>query len=172
MRLSGCKVRQLTFSLIVCESVAVLSLAAGTMWIGHAILGGIAILVGILWLTLSLTRKWVHAPKLAWLYMASAAVGTLILMPDLWMLLCVIAALCAWDLGELMHRFSRAGNVGQEATLIRRHLLRLASLALAGSALGVAAISAHISLPFGIAVALAVLATALLASAARRAAIS
>ena len=167
--------RPVQLSLALCIAIAALSLATGVAlnaqlpsdWLRVSITGGFAILIGLLWLVLSLTSQWAHAPKIGWLYIIAAALGVLTLLPAGLLLVCVVASLLAWDLGEFSRRLAAAGRVEQADLLVRQHLSLLLPVGLAGLALGAASLLVHVPLSFGVAAVVAGLAVAVLALAAR-----
>ncbi len=141
---------------IIAICLATLSLgigyAAARYW---AMLPMFAFLCG-LWLGLRLQNwGWVHSIALL-IYSGLAAFGLLARVPAVWMLICLLAALSAWDLEYFLRRVK---SIEQEETarlLAQQHLQRLAAvdgvgLILAGAAL---AVQSRFSLGVGLVVGL------------------
>jgi hypothetical protein len=134
---------------LFCAGLATLALAlsyAGqALWAG----AGLCIAIGLLWLGGQWRgADWVAEPCLAGCA-GLAAFGAWQERPAGWMLLGVVAALAAWDLGHFAGRLRRAGHVAQRPELIRAHLRQLTIVVAIGALLGAFALGLRIELTFG-----------------------
>lgn len=143
---------------LLCASLATFALALGyadrSFWAGV----GIAVVIGMLWLAGD-WRGWDWAAEpclIGWV--ALATFGAWLGLMAGWMLLGVVTALAAWDLGHFAARLRGAGAITPPAELTRDHLRRLAIVAGAGLMLGGLALSVRVELTFGWALLAAVLA--------------
>lgn len=75
----------------------------------------------------------------------------------LWGLLAVTAAMIAWDLGSFRARLTIAGSVAHPEALVRKHLSRLAQVALVGFGLGAVGLFVRVDYGIGTVVGLALL---------------
>lgn len=149
-------VRLLRVAIVVACGCLALGYAWGGNWPGAASSLGL----GILWLVLrSPRRPWLPTPAFAGC-VALAAAGTWLRLGAGWMLLAVVAALCAWDLEGLDRRLERLAPAGARPALERRHLRRLGPVASLGLLLGLAALVVELRLEFWPALLLGLLAIA------------
>jgi hypothetical protein len=105
-------------------------------------------------------RPWA-APLALVGFVGLAAVGLQLDLAAGWMLLAVVAALCAWDLEHLEERLSHPGYAGSQAAhraMEKGHLRRLMSVATVGFFLGSAALLVQARITFLPAVLLSLLA--------------
>jgi hypothetical protein len=143
---------------LLCAGMATLALALGygdqALWAGV----GIDIAIGLLWLAGDWRIwDWAAAPCLAG-WTGLAAFGAWQGLAAGWMLIAVIAALAAWDLGHFAMHLRDAGAIAQPADLARAHLRQLAIVVVSGTLLGSIALGMRIELTFGWAILAAVLA--------------
>lgn len=131
--------------------------AAGTLAWVYA-LGGwwppalAAAAVGLLWL-FGAWRGWAWSGSLGLLLMVSGAAGAYLLGGGLGgPLAAVVAALCAWDLENLLRLLQSAPRTPAVGRIERRHLLRLLLVTLLS--VGLAGGGALLSLPMGTGIAL------------------
>jgi hypothetical protein len=87
----------------------------------------------------TLDWAWIHSVMLL-LFTAQAAFGILAGLPAVWMLLCLAAALSAWDLEYFLRRVSSVEREAAAHSLARQHLRRLAAVIGAGLLAGGAAL--------------------------------
>jgi hypothetical protein len=141
---------------LLCAGLATLALALG--YAGLALWGvGVAVAIGLLWLAGD-WRSWDWAADVCLAgWVSLAAFGTWQALPAGWMLIGVVAALAAWDLGHFAVRLRSAGAI-PPAELTRAHLRQLAIVAAAGLLLGGIALGIRVELTFGWALLTAVLA--------------
>lgn len=124
--------------------LATLALGVGYAWPwgegGYWLMLPVIAFLGGLWLGLSRSRwGWIHSIALL-IYIGLAALGALLRLPAGWMLLCLAAALSAWDLAYFLRRVSSVEREEIARLLARQHLQRLGlviglGLLLAGAAL-------------------------------------
>lgn len=114
--------------------------------------------LGLLWLG-GYWRDWLWVTPLglAGFAMASAA-GLLQAFGAGWMVLCLVAALCAWDLHYLVHSLRDLEPVGAHRVLERGHIRRLLAVGGLSLALAAVALSVEIELTFFLALLLGLLA--------------
>jgi hypothetical protein len=134
---------------LLSASLATFALALGyanqSLWGGV----GIAVVIGLLWLAGDWRGwDWAAEPCLAG-WVALAAFGAWVGLTAGWMLLGVVAALAAWDLGHFAARLRGAGAIPPPSELTRDHLRRLAIVAGAGLLLGGIALGIRVELTFG-----------------------
>jgi hypothetical protein len=144
--------------ILLCTGLATFVLALGyagqALWAGV----GIAAAIGLLWLAGDWRGwDWVAEPCLVG-WVSLAAFGVWQGLPAGWMLIGVVAALAAWDLGHFAMRLRNAGAIPQAAEMMRAHLRRLAVVAAAGLLLGGIALGIRVELTFGWAILAAALA--------------
>ncbi len=140
-----------------------IGLATGTLALGYALAGpwigalGSGLL-GLLWLALDGQRwKWLASAGLI-LCTGLAAFGITQSLPAAAMLLCLLAALTAWDLDDFRSDIELKGEVQRATVLQRQHLQRLLVTDLLGLALGLVALQVRTRLTFGVALLLGLLA--------------
>jgi len=143
---------------LLCAGIATLAVALGyavqSLWAGV----GIVLVVGLLWLAGDWRGwDWAASPCLTG-WIGLAAFGVWQALPAGWMLIGVVAALAAWDLGHFAMRLRDAGAVMQPAELTRAHLRRLAFVAALGLLLGGIALGIQVEVTFGWAILAAALA--------------
>ena len=130
-------------------SILMICLATIALGIGYAAAGYWPVLpffafTGGLWLGLRLLKRgWIHSLALM-LYTGLAAFGVLALASSVWMLLCLAAAVAAWDLEYFLRRLESVEQQEAARLLAQQHLRRLAvvsglGLLLAGAAMAVEA---------------------------------
>jgi hypothetical protein len=134
---------------LLCAGLATLALALGyadqSLWDGV----GVAVALGLLWLAGD-WRSWdgtADACLAGWVGLA--AFGAWQELPAGWMLIGVVAALAAWDLGHFGVRLRAAGAIPPPAELTRAHLRQLAIVAASGLLLGGIALGLRFELTFG-----------------------
>jgi hypothetical protein len=143
---------------LLCAGLATFTLALGyanqALWIG----AGIDVAIGLLWLAGDWRGwDWVAGLCLAG-WVGLAALGVWQGLPAGWMLIGVVAALAAWDLGHFAARLRTAGTITRPAELTRAHLRQLAIVVAAGLLLGGIALGIRVELTFGWAILTAALA--------------
>jgi hypothetical protein len=143
---------------LLCAGMATLALALGyasqALWAGI----GVDVAIGLLWLAGDWRGwDWTADPCLTG-WVGLAAFGAWQGLPAGWMLLGVVAALAAWDLGHFAMRLRSAGAITQPAELTRAHLHQLAIVVAAGLLLGGIALGIRVELTFGWAILIAALA--------------
>ena len=132
----------------VCLGLACLALAAGYALGGLWTWGLAALLPLLLWL-IGLGRPW-SLPAAAGLvaFATLAAAGLLAGLAPAWMLLALVAALCAWDLDHLARRLAATDLVPHRRDLEKHHLLRLLAVAGLGLLLALVALEVELQLTF------------------------
>lgn len=133
---------------LLCAGLATLALALG--YASSALWGiGSAVALGLLWLAGD-WRGWDWANDVCLAgWVGLAAFGAWQGLPAGLMLLGVVAALAAWDLGHFAARLRDAGAITPPSELTRDHLRRLAGVAGAGLLLGSIALGVRVELTFG-----------------------
>jgi hypothetical protein len=123
-------------------------------WLWVAVVG----LLAVLWL-LGYWRglAWVAPVGLAG-FTAAAALGLLMGLAAGWMVVGLLAALCAWDLHRFVQRLRGVERVEAEAGLERRHLRRLLAVAGLGLLTAFLALRIEVRLTFLMALLLGLLA--------------
>jgi hypothetical protein len=143
---------------LLCAGMATLALALG--YAGQALWAGVGVdvAIGLLWLVGDWrSLDWRADPCLAgWVGMA--AFGAWQGLPAGWMLIGLVAALAAWDLGHFAMRLRGVGAITEFAELTRAHLRQLAFVVGAGLLLGGIALGIRVELTFGWAILTAALA--------------
>ena len=140
-------------------AVATVSLIIGAALSGswRTALGAAA--VGVL-SAVAISREWGRpVGGLSFAGLVSLAVGAVLAgTHPLWSLLGVTAALVSWDLHTFRSRLASVDTVTQPGVLVRKHLRRLAVVALIGFGLGAAAVLVRVNYGIATVVGLAVLA--------------
>ena len=114
--------------------------------------------LGFLWL-LGRWYGWGWVASVALVFFVGAAVvGLWLNLGAGWMLLGVVAALCAWDLDHFVQRLMSVGRVERERELERAHLQRLLIVSGLGFLLAAVALGINVKLDFGAVFLLALLA--------------
>ena len=137
-------------------------LAAGALALGYGLIGlwtwaVSAVGLGFLWL-LGQQRGWGWAASVGLtLFVSAAAVGLWLDAGAGWMLVCVVAALSAWDLDQFTQRLNGVGRVERLRDLEQRHLQRLLIVAVLGLTLSVIALGIRVEFGFGAALLLGLL---------------
>ena len=131
-----------------------LGYATSRLWTGALFIAAL----GVLWL---LGRRygwgWVASVALVF-FVGAAVVGLWLNLGAGWMLLGVVAALCAWDLDHFAQRLMSVGRVERERELERAHLQRLLIVSGLGFLLAAVALGINVKLNFGAVFLLALLA--------------
>jgi hypothetical protein len=142
---------------LLCAGLATFALALG--YAGQALWGvGVAIAIGLLWLAGDWRSwDWTADTCLAG-WVGLAALGAWQGLTAGCMLLGVVMALAAWDLGHFAVRLRAAGALPPPAELTRAHLRQLAIVAATGLLLGSIALGIRFELTFGWALLIAALA--------------
>jgi len=91
---------------------------------------------------------WPASIGLAYFIIASAG-GVLVGIPAGWLLICVTAALLAWDLDYFIRRTRQADKIIDPSRLERKHLNRLMLIAGLGLIVGGLALTVRIEIKFG-----------------------
>jgi hypothetical protein len=146
-------------ALILSILLGTASLAMGYLQGGAAEYSRWFFLLAVLWL-ITHFRKWYWFSSIALLVIIiAAAYGVWRGVPTVWMLLGAVGGLLAWDLSDFARRLSYASPMDDTRSMERRHLERVAIVAMLG--VGLALISVFIRverLAFEVAVALVLLA--------------
>jgi hypothetical protein len=105
--------------------------------------------IGALWF-LSQWRHWTWAASLGlFVFISAAGVGIWIGLSPILMAIGVLGSLSAWDLADFSRRLGSAAPGDDLRKLEKKHLIRLASLAVVGLALILAALVLHTQISFG-----------------------
>jgi uncharacterized membrane protein len=138
-------------------------LAAGVPALGFMLeglrIGALCALVpGLLWLACDWQRwRWTASVGLI-LCTVLAVSGLTQGLPAAWMLVCLTAALMAWDLDGFRRTLEDQGEVQRAVLLQRQHLQRLLMVCLVGLGLGLVALQIRTRLTLGVALSLGLLA--------------
>jgi len=144
----------LTVSIILAGAALTVAYGLGALW-----LPAVGILV--------LKALWIVAQRANWswmgwlmvvLFAGAAAVGTLLGLTPIPLVVGLIAALSAWDLGEFARQLRCVDAVEHEQALKRRHLRRLLIVDGLGLLFALLTLSIQIKLSFGLAVVLGLVA--------------
>ncbi len=147
--------RRARWILAFCTLLAAGGAAAGYAQAGQLNAGLWLAAIGLGWLAARrLDWGWIDALALL-LYAGAAGVGMLFHAPAGWMLICLAAALSAWDLAYFLRRVQGVEEEQAYRALERQHLQRLgvviaAGLVVAGAAIALAA-QLRIRYSFGLA---------------------
>jgi hypothetical protein len=132
---------------LLCAGMATLALALG--YAGQTLWVGVDVAIGLLWLAGD-WRGWDWTNDLCLTgWVGLAAFGAWQGLPAGWMLIGLVAALAAWDMGHFAVRLRGAGAITRPAELTRAHLHQLALVAGAGLLLGGIALGLRFKLTFG-----------------------
>jgi len=146
-------------ALILSILLGTASLAMGYGQAGATVFSRWFLLLAALWIFMHY-RKWYWFSSLALiLVVVAAAYGVWREFPTVWMLLGAVGGLLGWDLSDFARRLSYAAPMDDIRGLERRHLERVAIVAVLGVGLALVSLYVHIQrLAFEIAVALLLLA--------------
>ena len=141
-------------SIILSASALALGCGMSGLWTWAVL----AAAVGFLWL-LGLWRDWGWMASVGLAcFVGAAAVALWLGVGAGWALLCVAAALSAWDMDHFAQRLGRVGRGDGALDLERRHLERLLIVNGLGLLLGAVALRIKIEFGFGVALLLGLLA--------------
>jgi hypothetical protein len=146
-------------AMIISIIVSMSSLAYGFWQVGHPAPARWIVLIGIVWL-LSHWRKLYWFSSIA-LFLAIIAAGYGIWneFPIVWMLIGTLGALLGWDLSDFSQRLRFAAPTDDIRDMEKRHLARVAIVALLGGALAALSVVIQVRrLAFEVAVGLILLA--------------
>jgi hypothetical protein len=150
-------------STILAAAVLAMGYGLGGLWVGALL----CLALGDLWL-LAQRRAWNWSPSAMLAVLTGlAAIGIWLNANPDWMLVGAVAALCTWDLNHFTQRVGQVGRMEEAPELERHHLQRLLLVALLGLLLGAIALRIEITLGFGMAMLLALLAVLALSRAIR-----
>ena len=141
-------------SIVLAASALALGYGLSGLWVGALPVAA----VGLLWL-LGQRRGWGWVASVALaLLVGAAAAGLWLGLGVGWMLVGVVAALSAWDLGHFARRMAAVKRVAGARDLERRHLRRLLIVDGLGLLLAVVAHEIEVGFGFGVAFLLGLLA--------------
>ena len=141
-------------STILAAAVLAVGYGVNGLWVGALV----CLALGDLWL-LAQRRAWGWGASVVLVFLTGlAAIGVWLNVSPDWMLVGAVIVLCTWDLDHFVQRMSEAGHVEGALELERSHLQRLLLVALLGLLLGAIALRIKITLGFGAALLLALLA--------------
>ena len=146
-------------ALVISVLLGTASLAMGYSQAGVMVAPRWFLLLALLWL-LAHFRKWYWFSSIALLFViVSAAYGVWHGYPAVWMLLGAVGGLLGWDLSDFARRLSYASPMDDTRGMERRHLERVAIVAVLGGGLAVLSIFIRFQrLAFEVAIGLVLLA--------------
>ncbi|MFC1892015.1 hypothetical protein ACFLZT_06445 [Thermodesulfobacteriota bacterium] len=105
--------------------------------------------VGLVWLA-GQYYQWRWAGYIGMIFfMVMSARGFLLEIPSLWLLLCTVLALTAWDMNMFLARINFAGLAVKRSYLEKSHFKKLAVTACTGFILGALTLTLDLTIGFG-----------------------
>jgi hypothetical protein len=144
----------LAISIVLAASALIAAYGLGALWLPAA---GILVLAGLWFVGQQANWPWMSWLMVA-LFAGAAAFGALLELSPLPLVIGLIAALSAWDLGEFDRQLQRADAVEGEHVLKRRHLRRLLVVDGLGLLCAMVALAVQVRLSFGLALVLGLIA--------------
>jgi hypothetical protein len=131
-----------------CLTISSLTLLISFFSAGYLI-GAVVVFIASLFWGISIGYKWKISNDISMLiFLLGISLAALLGAQRLFLLISILAALSAWDLGAFYSRVSTQENLQDEDNLIRTHLLRLISVIFIGSALVLLSFGFQLNLKF------------------------
>ncbi len=145
-------------ALVLSIIIGAAALAWGYVQVGLGQLARWIVLFEVIWLLATWQRwRWFAHLGLAFNFLAAALGLWFLNFPPGWMFAGAVAGLLAWDLTDFRYRLRFSANDAERRVVERRHLMRVAFVAILGFALASAAMAVKLQFNFEWAVLLALI---------------